>query len=65
MNPLSLRRPTTLAILRASTDETVRPMRELCPPTPLLAEQIVARALVKDSELRYQNAGDFATFQQP
>ncbi len=55
------RRPTTLAILRAITDETVRPMRELCPQTPLLAEQIVARALEKDPELRYQNARDLAT----
>ena len=55
------RRPTTLAILRAITDEPVRPMRELCPQTPLLAEQIVARALEKDPELRYQNARDLAT----
>ncbi len=55
------RRPTTLAILRAITDETVRPMRELCPQTPLLAEQIVARALEKDPELRYQHARDLAT----
>jgi serine/threonine protein kinase/WD40 repeat protein len=55
------RRPTTLAILRAITDETFRPMRELCPQTPLLAEQIVARALEKDPELRYQNARDLAT----
>ena len=54
------RRPTILAILRAITDETVRPMRELCPQTPLLAEQIVARALEKDPELRYQHARDFA-----
>lgn len=55
------RRPATLAILRAITDETVRPMRELCPHTPMLAEQIVARALEKDPELRYQHARDFAT----
>ncbi len=55
------RRPTTVAILRAITDETVQPMRELCPQTPLLAEQIVARALEKDPELRYQHARDLAT----
>jgi eukaryotic-like serine/threonine-protein kinase len=55
------RRPTTLAILRAITDETVQPMRELCPQTPSLAEQVVARALEKDPELRYQRARDFAT----
>jgi serine/threonine protein kinase/Tol biopolymer transport system component len=56
------RRPTILAILRAITDETVRPMRELCPsPPPMLAEQIVARALEKDPELRYQHARDLAT----
>ena len=55
------RRPTTLAILRAITDESVQPMRELCPQTPSLAEQIVARALEKDPELRYQHARDFAT----
>jgi serine/threonine protein kinase len=55
------RRPTTLAILRAITDETAQPVRELCPQTPMLAEQIVARALEKDPELRYQHARDFAT----
>ena len=55
------RGPTPLAILRAITDETARPMRELCPQIPLLAEQIVARALEKDPELRYQHARDFAT----
>jgi serine/threonine protein kinase/Tol biopolymer transport system component len=55
------RRPTTLAILRAITEETAQPMRELCPQAPLLAEQIVARALEKDPELRYQRARDFAT----
>jgi serine/threonine protein kinase/Tol biopolymer transport system component len=55
------RRPTTLAILRAITDETVRPLREVRPETPLLAEQVVERALEKDTELRYQRASDFAT----
>jgi len=55
------RRPTTLAILRAITDETVRPLREVRPETPLLAEQVVERALEKDAALRYQRASDFAT----
>jgi serine/threonine protein kinase/Tol biopolymer transport system component len=55
------RRATILAILRAITDETVQPVREICPQTPLLAEQILARALEKDPELRYQHARDFAT----
>jgi serine/threonine protein kinase/Tol biopolymer transport system component len=55
------RRDTILAILRAITDETVQPVLKICPETPLLAEQIVARALEKDPELRYQHARDFAT----
>jgi eukaryotic-like serine/threonine-protein kinase len=55
------RRPTTLATLRAITDDVVRPARELCPQTPVLAEQVVARALEKDPELRYQHARDLAT----
>jgi hypothetical protein len=55
------RRPTTLAILRAITDETVQPVREVRPQIPSLAEQIVVRALEKDPELRYQNARDLAT----
>jgi Tol biopolymer transport system component/tRNA A-37 threonylcarbamoyl transferase component Bud32 len=57
----AFRRPTTLAILRAITDEGVRPLREVCPQTPVLAEQVVERALEKDAELRYQRASDFAT----
>ena len=55
------RRPTTLAILRAITDETVRPLREVHPEIPVLAEQVVERALEKDADLRYQRASDFAT----
>jgi serine/threonine protein kinase/Tol biopolymer transport system component len=55
------RRTTTLAILRAITDEAPQPVRELSPQTPALAEQIVARALEKDPDLRYQHARDFAT----
>lgn len=55
------RRATTLAILRAITDEAPQPVRTLCPQTPVLAEQIVTRALEKDPGLRYQTARDFAT----
>lgn len=50
-----------LAILRAITHEAAAPLREVRPDTPLLAEQIVERALEKDPELRYQHARDFAT----
>jgi Tol biopolymer transport system component/tRNA A-37 threonylcarbamoyl transferase component Bud32 len=55
------RRPSTLAILRAITDETIQPLREVRPEVPVLAGQVVERALEKDAELRYQRAGDFAT----
>ena len=55
------RRPSTLAILRAITDETVQPLREVHPEIPVLAEQVVERALEKDADLRYQRASDFAT----
>ena len=54
-------RPTIMATLRAITDETVQPVRELHPQAPVLAEQIVARALEKDPDLRYQHAREFAT----
>jgi eukaryotic-like serine/threonine-protein kinase len=49
-----------LAILRAVTDAPPRPLRELRPDAPLLAEQITARALEKDPDLRYQHARDLA-----
>ena len=55
------RRSTTLAILRAITDEEVQPLREVCPNSPVLVEQVVGRALEKDAQLRYQHASDFAT----
>jgi eukaryotic-like serine/threonine-protein kinase len=55
------RRPTTLGILRAITDEEVQPLREVRPEAPVLAEQVVSRALEKNAELRYQRASDFAT----
>jgi Tol biopolymer transport system component len=52
---------SSLAILRAITDEPVPPLRAVKPKTPALAEQIVARATEKDPDLRYQHARDFAT----
>ena len=55
------RRPSTLGILRAITDEEVQSLREVCPRMPVLAEQVVSRALEKDAELRYQHANDLAT----
>lgn len=54
-------RPTTLAILRAIADDAVPPLRDLSPEIPVLAEQVVVRALEKDPELRYQHARDFAS----
>ena len=47
-------------ILRAVTDAPARPLREVRPDAPVLAEQITARALEKDPDLRYQHARDFA-----
>jgi serine/threonine protein kinase len=52
---------SSLAILRAITDEAVPALREARADVPVLAEQIVERALQKDPELRYQRARDFAT----
>jgi serine/threonine protein kinase/Tol biopolymer transport system component len=51
----------SLEVLRAVTDEMVRPLRELRRDVPALAEQIAARALEKDPDLRYQHARDLAT----
>ena len=55
------RRASNLAILRAITDEPVPALRGVRADMPVLAEQIVERALEKDPELRYQHARDFAT----
>jgi eukaryotic-like serine/threonine-protein kinase len=52
---------SSLAILRAITEERFPPLRGVRADAPLLAEQIVERALEKDPELRYQSARDFAT----
>jgi len=55
------RRASNLAILRAITDEPVPALRGVRADMPVLAEQIVERALEKDPELRYQHARDLAT----
>ena len=55
------RRASNLAILRAITDEAAPALRGARTDAPVLAGQIVERALEKDPELRYQHARDFAT----
>jgi eukaryotic-like serine/threonine-protein kinase len=52
---------SSLAILREITDAAPPPLRGVRADAPLLAGQIVERALEKDPELRYQHARDFAT----
>jgi eukaryotic-like serine/threonine-protein kinase len=52
---------SSLALLRAITEETFPPLRGVRADAPLLAQHIVERALEKDPELRYQHARDFAT----
>jgi eukaryotic-like serine/threonine-protein kinase len=62
---LAGRRPfqakSNLGILHAIAAAPYAPLREVRADAPALAEQIVARALEKDPELRYQHARDFAT----
>jgi serine/threonine protein kinase len=48
----------TIAVLRAITERTPTPVRELRTDAPPLAEQIVERALEKDRASRYQSASD-------
>ncbi len=52
---------SNLAILHAIAGAPYAPLREMRADAPALAEQVVARALEKDPELRYQHARDFAT----
>jgi len=52
---------SNLGILHAITAAPYAPLREARADAPALAEQVVARALEKDPELRYQHARDFAT----
>lgn len=62
---LTGRRPfradSSLAILHAITMAPYPSLREARADAPLLTEQIVARALEKDPDLRYHHARDFAT----
>jgi hypothetical protein len=51
---------SNLAILHAITTAPYTALRGVRAEAPLLAEQIVERALEKDPELRYQHARDFA-----
>ena len=51
---------SNLAILHAITTAPYSALRAVRADAPLLAEQIVERALEKDPELRYQHARDFA-----
>jgi eukaryotic-like serine/threonine-protein kinase len=51
---------SNLAILHAITTAPYTALRGVRADAPLLAEQIVERALEKDPELRYQRARDFA-----
>jgi serine/threonine protein kinase/Tol biopolymer transport system component len=51
---------SNLAILHAIATAPYTALRAVRADAPLLAEQIVARALEKDPELRYQRARDFA-----
>jgi dienelactone hydrolase len=45
-----------LAVLRAITEEPLRPLRELRPDAPDQAQNILNRALEKDPDRRYQSA---------
>ena len=49
-----------LAVLRAITEEPLRPLRDLRPDAPRQSQHIVARALEKDPAQRYQSAGEMA-----
>ncbi len=49
---------SSIAVLRAITDDQPAPLRELRPDAPLLAEHIVAHALEKDPGRRYQSAAE-------
>ena len=47
---------SSIAVLRAITDEEPVPLRQLRPDVPPLCEQIVAHALEKNPDRRYQSA---------
>ena len=50
------RADSSIAVLRAITDEAPVPLRQLRPDVPPLCEQIVAHALEKNPDRRYQSA---------
>jgi eukaryotic-like serine/threonine-protein kinase len=50
------RADSSIAVLRAITDEAPMPLRQLRPDIPPLCEQIVSHALEKDPDRRYQSA---------
>jgi len=49
---------SSIAVLRAITDEAPVPLRQLRPDVPPLCEQIVSNALEKDPDRRYQSAAE-------
>ena len=51
---------SALAILRAVTQETPKPLRDIRPDTPEEADSIVSRALEKDVSRRYQSASEMS-----
>ncbi len=50
------RADSSMAVLRAITDEAPAPLRQLRPDVPPLCEQIVSHALEKNPDRRYQSA---------
>lgn len=50
------RADSNIAVLRAITDEAPEPLEQLRPDVPPLSEQIVAHALEKNPDCRYQSA---------
>jgi serine/threonine protein kinase len=51
---------SALAILRAVTQETPKPLRDIRPDAPEEAESIVSHALEKDMSKRYQSASEMS-----
>ncbi len=49
---------SSLAVMRAITEEQPKPIQQLCPGIPASVERIVARALKKDPDSRYQSAAE-------
>jgi dienelactone hydrolase len=48
------------AVLRAVTQDTPKPLRELRPEVPAAVESIVARAMAKEASKRYQSASEIS-----